>query len=489
VSGGTRKAGLIGPVAFCAALFLIVLSPVLRGGNRHVALVVLESLALFLLLCVYARAMFRSPNASRLASSKPAFIAPSALPHSLSPLVWVLLVSPIVLGLIYLVPIPQAWWLDTPGRAVYTQVLQSVGLTMPDFLPLSLNPLATWTSLLAAIPVIATFIVGQSAQLNQLRTLAKALVACAFLQVVVGVLQLTYGPDSVLYFDGGYHDSAIGSFANRSHYANYIAMILPLYAWLGFTGGNRGFSGTHPDRTRRQTASATGRKLLWILGGAVLVFGILISRSRGAALTGLPLGLLAIGVLAALQGMRLGWRILSVSALILLVIVGVLFGFDFVSSRYLGGSLGESASFRGLLASSSLDGAIQFWPWGAGWGAYEAVYPRFQPALVAGYAEYAHHDYIQMVFEGGIFAVVLLCIWFWLFLTKAGQLVWLARSQSTLDEEFLLSVVSGMALVGVMLHALVEFSLHIPANAILAALLAGIYLRKMRRRVSRGLKE
>ncbi len=487
MSGENKKTGLVGPVAFCAALFLIVLSPLFRGGNRHLALVVLEALALLILLCVHFSATLHSNRVPELSPYPAAAGLTSTKTRSL--LIWTLLVSPVFLGCFYLVPVPISWWADMPGRSIYVQTLDSVGLAVPDFIPISLNPIATWTSLLAAVPPIAAFVIGQYALLSQLRKLAKVLVVCAFFQVVIGVLQLVSGPESMLYFDGGYHDSAIGSFANRSHYANYIAMIFPLYVWLGFTAGNGVFSGTHADQQQSKLHSPASRKLLWILGGVVLVFGILISRSRGAALTGLPLGLLAIVVMAALQGISLGWRTLSVLALILLVIVGMLFGFDFVSSRYLGGSLGESASFRGLLASSSLDGAMQFWPWGAGWGVYEAVYPRFQPEAVAGYAEYAHHDYIQMVFEGGIFAVVLLCIWFWLFLSKGGQLVSLSRRQGTLNEEFQLLIVSGMALVGVMLHALVEFSLHIPANAILAALLAGIYLRKMRHLVSRGLKE
>lgn len=486
MSGGTKKTGLIGPVAFYAAVSLIVLSPVFRGGNRHIALIGLEALSLLLLLCIYINAKL-GPQA--VVASSCSLTGRLASKERTSLLARALLTSPVILGCVHLTPVPGSWWEETPGRAIYAQTLQSVGLALPDFLPLSLNPVATWTSLLAAVPLIAAFVVGQNALPAQLITLVKVLFACAVLQVLIGVLQLVSGPESVLYFDGGYHDSATGSFANRSHYANYIAMILPLYAWLGLTSGNRDVALAQSEQQRERAQSATGRKLLWILGGSVLVFGVLISRSRGAALTGLALGLAAVFVLTVLRGVRLNWRAIAFAAVFCMAIFGVLLGFDFVSSRYIGSSLGDSASFRALLASSSLNGAWQFWPWGAGWGTYEAVYPRFQPPSVAGYAEYAHHDYIQMLFEGGIFAVVLLCIWFGLFFKRAFQLVQFALAKSVWDAESLLSVASGMALIGVMLHALVEFSLHIPANAILAAFIAGIYLRRTGHRVSPALKK
>ena len=37
----------------------------------------------------------------------------------------------------------------------------------------------------------------------------------------------------------------------------------------------------------------------------------------------------------------------------------------------------------------------------------------------------------------------------------------------------------GLGLLGFLMHSLVEFNMHIPANAILASLLAGVYLRPL----------
>jgi hypothetical protein len=43
----------------------------------------------------------------------------------------------------------------------------------------------------------------------------------------------------------------------------------------------------------------------------------------------------------------------------------------------------------------------------------------------------------------------------------------------------MLGTLCGLGLLGFLLHSLVEFNMHIPANAIMAALLAGIYLRPL----------
>jgi hypothetical protein len=133
-----------------------------------------------------------------------------------------------------------------------------------------------------------------------------------------------------------------------------------------------------------------------------------------------------------------------------------------------------------LLAISSLQGAAEFWPWGAGWGTYGDVYPRFQPASIVGSAGYAHHDYVHMLFEAGIFGVILMAAFAVLAIWRAVELIRAVRRHGWRREE-MLSAVCGLALLGFLLHSTVEFNMHIPANAIAAALLAGIYLRPGKR--------
>ena len=45
----------MGPVAICAAVLLLVASPLMRGGNRQIALIGLEAIALVFLVSLWIR--------------------------------------------------------------------------------------------------------------------------------------------------------------------------------------------------------------------------------------------------------------------------------------------------------------------------------------------------------------------------------------------------------------------------------------------------
>jgi hypothetical protein len=176
---------------------------------------------------------------------------------------------------------------------------------------------------------------------------------------------------------------------------------------------------------------------------------------------------------------RFGWRRITLAlAAVLLGAISIL-GADYVLSRFAVDEFTGSASFRSLLTRTSLAGAAEFWPWGAGWGVYGAAYPRFQPAEIPGAAGYAHQDYVQMLFEGGVFALLLAAAFAWLAARRAATLArWLLRKRR-LHRDTIAAALCGLGLLGFLLHSLVEFNMHIPANAILASLLAGVFLRPL----------
>lgn len=114
----------------------------------------------------------------------------------------------------------MALWGALPGRSVY---LPAPG---GGWLPLTLTPDATAASLLASIPLVAAFVFARTATFAHFKFVVKALVLGACVQAVLGLLQA--GPFKALYFDAEFAVSPIGSFANANHFANYLAMSLPL---------------------------------------------------------------------------------------------------------------------------------------------------------------------------------------------------------------------------------------------------------------------
>jgi hypothetical protein len=456
----------MGPVAVFAALLLLFASPLMRGGNRQVALIVLEAIALIFLLSLWIGAVFsRREQTLKL------------LPLSHRTLLVVFLVlSPAWLALVYLLPVPAELWSAASSREIYLQLLRDIGLTPNTALPLSLAPDATRVSLLAGLPLIAGFLAGYAGRLPQLRLLLGLVVAIAFFQILLGLLQIAGGSQSTLYF-GGVGGRPFGTFANANHFANYLAMALVAYLWLSWDGMLRRRSralDSHAPRFVSRHAIA-----LWAAGGLILVLGILISRSRGAVLAGLPAGTVAALVVAvSVRNRSHGGRFT------LMLIGGVLagalalVGLDNALDRFQLSGMVRSSLYRGLLASTTLDGAAAFWPWGAGWGTYVAVYPRFRPMGFDGIADYAHNDYAQLLFDGGIFAVLLAAAFLWL---AGNRAVLLTRSAllHRLNRDQMACALCGLGLLGLLLHSLVDFNMHIPANAILGAMLAGIYLRPL----------
>ncbi|MGZ5786293.1 MAG: O-antigen ligase family protein [Ramlibacter sp.] len=453
----TRTAGLLGPVAFSAGIALLLAAPLMRGGNRYAALIALEILGLLVLAAIGARRALAQP--------------PVAMPIA-RPL-WALLLSPLFLALIQLTPLPIALWSALPGHDIYAHALGQVGVQPAGWRPLSLNPDATLASLLAAIPIIAAFLLGHLTTLTQLRALLRVVAALALAEVMLGLLQISGGERSPLFFGVMTYGPPIGTFANRNHFANYLAMALAGYVWLAFESIRyaRLKSGGLTFGSRHRTA-------LWAVGGLVLVLGILMSRSRGAAVFGLPMALAGVALVSlCIKGWSRGSWVAVGAAALLVGGAAALVGFDAVTSRVSGEQLASSANFRGELARTSLQGAMTFFPWGSGWGSYDSVYPRFQPGSIAGFANHAHEDYVEMLFEGGIFFVLLAGLFAWLAVGRARSLIAFAREERKLDRECMAAALCGLGLLGLLAHSLVEFNLRIPANAILGALLAGAYLR------------
>ena len=457
-----RKTGLLGPVTLLGGILLLLASPLMRGGNRYVALIPLELLGLAVMLGLWLR----------WAIARPALQAPSRRTRVL---LLLLLTSPVWIAAAQLMPLPAELWARLPGRAVYLDTLNAIGVRLDTMRPLSLGPSATVASLLAGIPIAAALLLGYSATLSQLRLLLRAVVALAFAQVLLGLLQIAGGLFSPLFFGVLTYGVPVGSFANRNHFADYLAMVLAAYLWLAYES-------VHAHGADRTTGSFTARHrvALWAAGALVLVLGILMSRSRGGAFFGLSaaaLGLAAVSL--RINGWGRGLRF-ALPLLVLLVIgAAALIGFDTVTSRLSADQLAGSADFRGALARTSLEGALAFWPWGSGWGTYDMVYPRFQPASIAGFANHAHLDYVEMLFEGGIFFVLPAAAFAWLAGERAVRLAGSAVRTRTLDREAMAATLCGLGLLGLLLHSLVDFNLRIPANAILGALLAGAYLRPL----------
>lgn len=465
--GEQDKQGPVGPFALVGGLLLLAIAPLPRGSDYFIALIPLEIISLAVLLMLGSRAALAVPRGA-------------AAPLADHRLVASLLASPLLIALVQLTPLPADWWARLPGHARYVEALQAVGIPPGRWRPLSISPDATAASLLAGIPLAAAFLLGYLASIRQFRLLMQIVVVVAFGQVLLGLLQASGGEHSPFYFGMMTFGSPIGSLGTRNEYANFLALALAGYAWLAY------------DTVRYSLRFQPGAPLgpgrfdirhalaLWVAGGLVLVIGLLISRSRAGVALGFAGATVAVCV-ATLRvfGWSRAWR-LAVPAVVLVGLGAVsLVGLDAVTGRIAGDQLQASAGFRLELWRSSWDTALAFLPFGSGWGTYDMAYRPFQPATIVGYAKHAHMDYLQMLVEGGVVFIVFAACFAWLAARRGAALVADARRARTLDRDSMLAAMCGIGLLGFLLHAAVDFPMRVPANAVLAALVAGAFLRPL----------
>jgi len=110
-------------------------------------------------------------------------------------------------------------------------------------------------------------------------------------------------------------------------------------------------------------------------------------------------------------------------------------------------------------------------PWsGTGLGTLQIVYPRYETLYDGKIVNHAHNDYLEVLAETGVVGG-LCCTWFLgaLFL---GSMRRLTESNRSFSAALHLSGLVGCT--GFLVHSLVDFNLHIPANAMFFFLMANL---------------
>lgn len=418
----------------CTALVLA--ATVFRGSNRWVVLMVLEWAALMALVLMVRQSLNGQMRWEGLGvgGRRWALLA--------------LVFSPLWMAAIQLVPMPSG----------------------EGWRPLSLTPDATWASALAALPPMLMMLAALGLSSSAVRRLVVAWIAVAVAQALLGLAQLT--GQEWLYFGMPRPQGSIGTFANRNHFASFLAMSIPLVLWAIWFQMNK--------RQQRDP------RMVWALGLALflVLMALLASLSRTGQL---------LGVVAAVACAWLIWkpkrleRSLSAWAwtlvpLLALAALGV-GGMEWLS-RFDVALIESSAAERALNRNAALQGAWAHWPMGSGLGSFAAVFPRYQPASVPQLVDFAHNEYAQWLMEGGLLAVAAMAVAVVLLVQRLVQMATHAKrkpgqrrsaSGHGLDRTLVSVCVTGLGVA--LLHAWVDFPLRIPANAMLACFLAGIVLR------------
>lgn len=275
-----------------------------------------------------------------------------------------------------------------------------------------------------------------------------------FLVSLFGILQhLTF--NGKLYWFRGMHYPAVpfGPYVNRNHFAGFVELVIPVSLVPLALG-----------KVRRE------RWFLVSLFTVVPIGALFLSASRG--------GIISFGVEVAVLLLwlvlrrALGKHLLSAGAVFLLAFLMVSWlGVHQAIERFSAmQSLEVTESKRASMAADTWHIFLDHPVMGTGFGTLQTVFPRYETNYDGKIVNHSHDDYLEVLAETGLLGG-LCCGWF-LGVLLFGSVRHLSKPDSAFAATLQLSAL--IACLGFLTHSLVDFNLHIPANALLFLLIANM---------------
>jgi O-antigen ligase len=238
-----------------------------------------------------------------------------------------------------------------------------------------------------------------------------------------------------------------GPYVNRNHFAGFVELTLPIgLAMLIFRGLRRDL---YPLAT-----------LLTI----VPIGALILSGSRGGIVS-FGFEVAVLWLLAKTHKGPEGPRLtaLAIVALAALALIAWL-GAGRALERFSMTRPGEVTIERRFTMSQGALHIFEDHPVkGAGMGALVAVYPRYEILYDGKLVDHVHNDYMEMLAETGVIGGLFGLAFLWILFREAKTCY--VAEQGHFSRALHAAAVT--ALCGILLHSLVDFNLHIPANAVL----------------------
>lgn len=284
-------------------------------------------------------------------------------------------------------------------------------------------------------------------RMNHWRTLLWFLMSLGFLVSVFGILQqLTFNGKLYWVREMRYGGYPFGPYVNRNHFAGFAEILIPV-ALVPLVLG----------KVRRE------RLFLVSLFALVPIIALFLSASRGGIVS-FAVELLIMFALLLVRRIRSQYMLVG-GVLVLCAILAVSWiGVGQILERFtnkqsLEVTIGKRASMRLDTWHIFLDHPYL----GTGLGTLQMVFPPYETLYDAKIVNHSHNDYLEALAETGL-PGTLCCAWFLgvLFVESIRGLKELGKSFGAA-----LNLAGLVGCCGLLVHSLVDFNLHIPANAML----------------------
>lgn len=320
----------------------------------------------------------------------------------------VFLLAAIALPLAHLIPLPPSLWTALPGRRLFAETATAGGVAQP-WRPLSIAPAMTLNALSSLVVPLAV-----AGLMTALDRPARARVAGLLLAAITASALIGLAQASGIVLDNPFINDVrglvSGSFANRNHFAVFLAIGCVLAPTWAFVDGRqpewRAPFAVGLVLLFALTILATGSRAGILVGAISIVLSLLIVMPEIRKLT----ARLPRWAFPALIGSL-------IAVVVIFVLVSMAADRAAAIDRAFASDPGQDMRARGLpvvLAMIRL-----YFPVGSGLGSFDAVFRIHEPTalLKPSYFNHAHNDLVETVLEGGLAGLVLLFAaagwWMW----------------------------------------------------------------------------
>jgi O-antigen ligase len=235
--------------------------------------------------------------------------------------------------------------------------------------------------------------------------------------------------------------SAYGSYVNHNHYAGLMELLLPFALMLSFGGAVRG-----------------PKRFLLSFAAMLMAASVFLSQSRG----GMFAILVEIAFLAMVWIRRFSPR-KSAAVFAAFCLITALF-LAWVAPPQVSSRITDFHDpARWLIHRDSLRMFAAHPLMGSGLGTFLSAFPHYRVFYDGFFINHAHDDYLEFLLETGLSGFGI-GVWFLVVLYRAG---WAKLRAVRLSSSALTSTAALAACTGLLVHSLIDFNLHIPANAAL----------------------
>ena len=344
---------------------------------------------------------------------------------------------------------------------------------------------------LLAFGANAALLLRYTSNPRRMRALIHVVIGVAVASALFGIARQTLQHSETGFVLPYLHrDSGFGQFVNKNHFAFLMEMAIGLATGFMFGGG-----------VRRE------RLLLYISAVALMWIGLVLTSSRGGLFSMLGQIVFLVVMLVWLRrtegaavksgepqpAKRRAFRAIAPAVALSVCLLAVVA----VSAVWVGGEVMvvRLASLPGEIKSEAQEphaGGRRRDVWsatwqliklhpivGSGFGAYRIAITEFHDASGKWTPEAAHNDYLELLASGGIVGVGLV-VWFGIVFIKR------ARRQLMRPETFPRAACLGAltGIFGILAHSVVDFGLHVTANAVVFIALVVIATRDTRERTN-----